>query len=85
MLSLSSCIYMDVSQPLDRDLDKTELGNKVGEASAYSILWAVAWGDAGTKAAAENGNIHTITHADRRRFGILFGLYAKETTIVYGD
>jgi len=82
---LSACIYVDVSQPLDTDLDKTELGSKVGEASAYGLFWAVAWGDAGTKAAAENGGITVINHADRRRFGVLFGLYAKETTIVYGD
>ena len=45
----------------------------------------VAWGDAGTKAAAENGGITTILHADRKDFSILGGLYYEYTTIVYGN
>lgn len=82
---LVGCVYLDISQPLDTNLDKTQLGSKVGEASIQSVLWSVAWGDGGIKAAAENGGITVINHADRRRFGVLFGLYVKETTVVYGD
>ena len=37
------------------------------------------------KAAAEQGGIATINHADMEVTSILFGLYSRETTIVYGD
>ncbi|MBM4337175.1 MAG: hypothetical protein FJ108_14930 [Deltaproteobacteria bacterium] len=81
---LTGC-FVNVKIPLDTDLDRTELGAKVGESSAQSILWLVFWGDSGTQAAARQGGITTITHADRQILTILFGVYARETTIVYGD
>jgi hypothetical protein len=84
-LLLSGCVYLNATVPLDTDLDKTQLGTKTGEASIYCILWLFAWGDSGTKAAAENGRITTINHADRHVFSFLLGMYTKETTIVYGD
>ena len=84
-ISATTGCYINITQPLDVDLDKTDLGSKVGRASIQSVLWSVAWGDSGTKAAAENGGIKTIRHADTQLYSILFGLYAKETTIVYGD
>ena len=65
--------------------DNTDLGTKTGRASAQSALWMVAWGNAGTKAAAENGGIKVIKHADSEVLSVLFGLYSKSTTIVYGD
>jgi hypothetical protein len=77
--------FVNIKVPLDTDLDRTELGTKVGEASAQSVLWLFFWGDAGTQAAAQQGDITTITHADQQIFTILFGVYARETTIVYGD
>jgi hypothetical protein len=76
--------FINVKIPLDTDLDRTELGPKVGEASAQGVLWLFLWGDSGTQAAALQGGITTITHADRQIFSILFGVYARETTIVYG-
>ncbi len=81
---LSGC-FINVKIPLDRDLDRTQLGTKVGEAHATSVLWLFFWGDAGTQAAAQQGGITTITHADQRIFSVLFGIYATDTTIVYGD
>ena len=45
----------------------------------------VAWGDAGTEAAARDGNIKVIKHLDVERNMWLFGLYARVTTIAYGD
>jgi hypothetical protein len=45
----------------------------------------VAWGDAGTAKAAENGGLTTINHMDMQIFSILFGLYTRQKTIVYGD
>jgi hypothetical protein len=81
----SGCLYANVKAPLDTDVSNTELGNKVGRSSAQSILWLVAWGDAGTEAAAREGNINVIKHMDEEALVVLFGAYAKKTTIVYGD
>ena len=60
-------------------------GSKEGRASNLSILWLFAWGDAGTKAAADNGDISVIKHADQEFMAVLFGLYFRVTTVVYGD
>ena len=81
----SGCAYMDVKVPFDTNLDQTVLGKKVGKSSCHSILWLVSWGDAGTAAAARSGHITTINHMDRKALCILFGLYYRHTTIVYGD
>lgn len=85
MFAFSGCAYMNVKVPLDTDLNQTVLGQKTGKASAQSVLWLFAWGDAGTKAAAENGGITTINHMDEQIKMYLFGLYTKKTVIVYGD
>jgi hypothetical protein len=85
LLFAPGCIYWNVTTPLDTDLDETRLGSKVGKASAYSVLWLVAWGDAGTQAAAEDGDIGVIRHADTNTLSILLFLYTRQTTIVYGD
>lgn len=82
---MSSCVYVDVKSPLDKDVKDTVLGSKMGVSKSQSILWLVAWGDAGTKTAAENGNIETITHLDARYYSVLFGLYSKRETIAYGN
>lgn len=82
---VSGCIYAKVKLPLDTDVSQTQLGKRVGRSSVYSVLWLVAWGDAGVAAAAENGNIRTINHLDTEHFSFLFGLYSRQTTIAYGD
>jgi len=79
------CLFSHVRTPLDTDLDRTQLGTKTGEASIHSILWLVAWGDAGTAAAAKEGHIATIRHMDTEIVSILFGAYYRQTVIVYGD
>ena len=84
-LLLSGCMYTNVQRPLGTEFNKTELGTKVGRSSNYSLLWLFAWGDAGTKAAAENGKITVIRHADTKVFSLVFGLYTEVSTIVYGD
>lgn len=83
-LLMTGCLYVKVKAPYDTDLDQTVLGDKKGEAQMYSVLWLVAWGDAGTAAAAQNGGITTVNHMDVEVFSILFGLYSRTTTIVYG-
>jgi hypothetical protein len=82
---MSACVYFHVKQPLDTDLDETQLGTKVGKSQAQSILGIVAWGDAGTQAAARDGGITTLRHADQETLAILGGVYARFRTIVYGD
>ena len=58
-------------------------GPKVGRAEAWGIL-VYATGDASISAAAANGGITRIHHVDSETFNIL-GIYAKYTTIVYGE
>ncbi len=83
--TLSGCIYANIITPLDKDVEETTLGSKTGSSSCQSVLWLVAWGDAGSAAAAKNGSISVIKHMDQQNISILYGLYAKQTTIVYGD
>jgi hypothetical protein len=82
---LTGCLYSNVKTPLDTDLNKTVLGQKEGKASAYSVLWLFAWGDMSVAAAARNGGITTVNHMDAETFQILFGLYTKQSVVVYGD
>jgi hypothetical protein len=78
---LLGCI--NVTRPLDIDLDRTELGTKVGRARIHCVTPLVCWGDAGTQAAARDGDIRILTHADHELLLIL--LYGRETTVVYGE
>lgn len=82
---LSGCVYSNVRFPLDEDLWNTELGSKLGIASNYSVLWLFAWGDAGVKQAAANGEIKVVNHMDMGVESYLFGAYMRRDTIVYGD
>lgn len=84
-VSLQSCVLTNVQVPLDTDLQQTDLGDKIGESSYQSVLGLVAWGDAGTHAAAKNGKINTLKHADQKIFSLLWGIYYKQTTVVYGN
>lgn len=83
-MSLHSCVLTDIKVPLDTDLQDTDLGDKIGKSSYQSVLGLVMWGDAGTQAAATNGNISVLKHADMEVFSILSGLYYRQTTVVYG-
>lgn len=82
---LTGCLYSNVTLPYGTELNRTELGHKKGTSSLYSVLWLFAWGDAGAAAASKNGGITTLTHMDREVISVLFGLYTRQTTIVYGD
>lgn len=85
LLALPGCLYAHIKTPLDTDLNQTKLGAKKGEASNQQVLGLVAWGDGGTQAAAANGGLTQINHADEEIFSILWFVYTKTTTIVYGD
>jgi len=85
LVLFSGCAYTKIQLPLDKNFENTDLGTKQGRASAKTVLFLVSWGDSGTWAAAHNGNIQVIKHADREIFSFFFGLYTRMTTVVYGD
>lgn len=58
--------------------------SQVGTASCYSLLGLVGIGDASIDAAAKSANITTISHVDHKTTSLL-GIFAKFTTIVYGE
>lgn len=84
MLS-GGCLYLDATRPLDTNMNQTPIGTKTGESRLYSVLWLVAWGDAGIQAAARNGGLKVIHNADTRNEVYFFGAFVRRTTIVYGD
>ena len=85
VVTLAGCAYVDTRGPYDRDLDNTELGTRVGRSHNYSLLWLFAWGDGSYAAAAQDGEISVMKHADVEVFSVLFGLYVRRTIVVYGD
>jgi hypothetical protein len=56
---------------------------KVGTAESTAIV-CFATGDSSIQKAMQNGGITKIHHVDCKVFSIL-GVYAKYTTVVYGD
>ncbi len=81
----SAMIITSIKAPLDIDLDKTTLGSKKGTASSVCILGLVAVGDSSIQAAARDGNLTTINHADYEYLSVLWGVFARYATTVYGD
>jgi len=81
----SGCAYTNIKMPLDKNFNQTEISTKEGVSSTHTVLYLVSWGDSGSKAAAKQGEISTINYADRQIFSVLFGLYTRLTTVVYGD
>lgn len=84
-LALSGCVYSDVRMPMSTEFRNTRIVSKAGEASTHSVAWLVAWGDAGLQKAAAEGGLQTLEYADRSFLNILFGLYMRNTTVVYGN
>ena len=94
-LSLTGCItapfvpptgmaFSQFEAPLDVDFQNTDMaGMKKGTAETISILGLIATGDASSQAAAQNGGITKIVHADYEYFNIL-GVFQKTTVVVYG-
>ena len=85
IITMSGCAYTNIRIPLDTSLEKTQLGSKVGKSSTYSVMWLAAWGDSSYAKAAKDGNLKVMNHSDVEIQQYLFGLFVKETTIVYGD
>lgn len=77
-------VYTNTKAPMDINYDETELGSKIGKASTTTILGLVGWGDASAAAAAEDGGITIIRHADYEFLNVFF-VYQSFTTVVRGD
>ena len=75
-------VYQSTKGPVTAT--SNNLGSKVGTAEATSILGIVGTGDASIQAAAKSAGIKKISHVDYEGSNIL-GIYAKHTTIVYGE
>ena len=84
-LALSGCVYTNVRVPMSSEFRNTQTATRSGEATTRSVVWLVAWGDAGLQKAAANGKLTTIEYADHAFFNILFGIYMSSTTIIYGN
>ena len=79
-------LYSKIEAPLDlNSAGGKVIGERRGESSSIAILGLVAFGDAGLKAAAEEGGLTTINHVDYKLKNVLFGAYAKYTTVAYGE
>jgi hypothetical protein len=57
--------------------------SKIGTSESTAIV-CIATGDSSIKKAMENGGITKIHHVDAKVFSVL-GVYAKYTTVVYGE
>jgi hypothetical protein len=77
-------VFNNTRAPMDIGFEETQLGSKVGKSSTTSILFLFAWGDASVAAAARDGGITTIRHADYEYLNVI-GLYTSFTTVVRGD
>jgi hypothetical protein len=79
----TGALYTNYSAPQSVGA-RGSLGQKTGKAQAKSILGMVSWGDASVSAAAREGGINKINHADYDFFNLL-GIYQSYATVVYGD
>ena len=75
-------IYTDVTE--GAIATSNSLGKKVGSSNSIGVLGLVSIGDASIQTAAHGAGISKISHVDVKKFSIL-GLFAKYTTVVYGD
>ena len=75
-------LFTDVQGPVTGTVADTY--SKSGESSCVAVLGIVSTGDASIEAAMKNGGITKIHHVDHKSMSVL-GLFAKFTTIVYGE
>jgi hypothetical protein len=79
-------IYTNIEAPLDlNSAGGKTIGPKRGEASTIAVLGLLAVGDAGVKAAAQQGGIVRVNHLDYHFRSYLFGAFARYTTVAYGE
>ncbi|MBR5855197.1 MAG: TRL-like family protein [Paludibacteraceae bacterium] len=89
-LALTSCgtvglvgaVYTGYTEPAA--VTSNELGTKVGQAKAVSVLGIAAAGDAGIEKASKKAGITKVSHVDKKVVSVL-GLFTKVTYTVYGE
>ncbi|HSF06678.1 MAG TPA: TRL domain-containing protein [Methylomirabilota bacterium] len=94
-LAFTGCIYADVHQPLSyRSPTPGDVGGQLGpevegRACSRVVLWLVAWGDGGYRAAVENAKAKTgatllaDVQADTNFYNVL-SVYQHSCTVVRG-
>ncbi len=70
---------------MSTDFRNTQTVEKTGKSSSHSVAWIAAWGDGGLQAAAKEGDLKTLEYVDYQFINVIFGLYLRRTTIVYGN
>lgn len=86
--SVAGMVYTDVTDPAQHlavALDGGASGSKMGTSSSSAFLGIVALGDSSLHAAMKAGRISRVHHVDHQVQLVLGGIWAKTTTIVYGD
>jgi hypothetical protein len=86
--SVAGVIYTGVTDPaqyLAVAVDPGAKGQKRGTASSQAFLGLFAAGNSGVDAAMNAGGITRVHHVDHQVQLVLGGLWAKATTIVYGE
>ena len=76
--------YSDLKAPLGVEISDTKVGPKTGKAKTTSILGLFATGDASIQAAAKNGGLKKVYHADYQYYNLL-GIIQETTVIVNGE
>ena len=90
VLLLSSCAFSVPTGKWYSDIKggvavtSNSVSKKVGTSECISVLGLVATGDASIQEAAKEAGISKISHVDYQYFSVL-GLFARYTTIVYGE
>ena len=80
-------VYTDMTMPaanLAVATDTTAKCAKIGESIASGIM-GFTFGDASIDAAMKDGKIKRVHHVDHQFQQLLYMVYTKDTTIVYGE
>ncbi|GBR73892.1 putative TRL super family protein [Candidatus Termititenax aidoneus] len=81
--SFAGLLFSNVTTPLIAT-GSTAVPDKTGVASSYTILGLITVGDAGVKAAAENGEIKEVVYVDSNLVSLPFFVLTIQTTQVAG-
>jgi starvation-inducible outer membrane lipoprotein len=81
-----SPIVANWKAPLSTNVDKTQLGSKVGKATNKTYAFGlVSMGDMSVAKAARDAGIKTINHVDYSYKNSFLFFYQETSIIVYGD
>ncbi len=82
-----AAFYNDLKTPMS-DLTVATSSDSIarmGKSACVSYAWVVAIGDCSVAAAMKTGGVSKIHHVDSEVFSVVFGVYQKYTTVVYGE